>query len=411
MMEAVVVGGSKLLVKGADVMEAKSNYSLASSPAPGIGGISHAKETLGNFLTLFNPPKILQVKDLPKLLFGIIDEATRITGAERGTIYLVDHEKGFLSSYIAHGLSTEQITLPIGSGAAGHVARTGNLHNCKDAYKCPIFDKNSDARTGFKTHTVLSAPVINQENTTIGVIQLVNKDPHFSENDESFIKTFASYVAISIENAQLYKEREKTFKSAIEMITRAVDKRDPATAGHSARVSKLCALLAKEMGLSDTERTVVEYAALLHDIGKIGVPDAVLLKPGRLDDAEYATIKEHAVYTTEILQEMHWPKEWKDIPIVAAMHHERLDGSGYPKKQTGQDMPVIARILALVDTYDALVAIDRPYRKALTHAKVVEYLGEEIEKGLYDENTHLALKGIDPSSLRAIYGDRLSSEE
>ncbi|MCP4365105.1 MAG: HD domain-containing protein, partial [Planctomycetes bacterium] len=353
-------------------------------------------------LTLFNPPKILQVRDLPKLLFAIIDEAARLTGAKRGTIYLVDHEKELLTSYVAHGLVTEQITLPMGSGAAGHVAKTNNLKNCKDAYKCPFFDETSDVKTGFKTHSVLSAPVMNQENVTIGVIQLVNKEPHFTESDESFIKTYASYVAISIENAQLYKEREKTFKSAIEMITRAVDKRDPATAGHSVRVSKLCTLMAEEMGLSATERTVIEYAALLHDIGKIGIPDAVLLKPGRLSDDEYSSIKQHAVFTTDILQEMHWPKEWKDIPVIAAMHHEKLDGSGYPNKYTGRDMPASARVLALVDTYDALVAIDRPYRKALSHARVIEYLGEEIEKGLYDEKAYVTLKGMDPAHLSAI---------
>ncbi len=315
-----------------------------------------------------------------------------------------------MTSYIAHGLVTEQITLPMGSGAAGHVAKTGNMHNCKDAYKCPFFDETSDVKTGFKTHSVLSVPVMNQEKVTIGVIQLVNKEPHFTESDESFIKTYASYVAISIENAQLYKEREKTFKSAIEMITRAVDKRDPATAGHSVRVSKLCTLMAEEMGLSATERTVIEYAALLHDIGKIGIPDAVLLKPGRLSDDEYSSIKQHAVFTTDILQEMHWPKEWKDIPVIAAMHHEKLDGSGYPNKYTGRDMPASARVLALVDTYDALVAIDRPYRKALSHARVIEHLGEEIEMGLYDDKAYVTLKGMDPAHFSTIYGDRIFSE-
>ncbi len=391
-------------------MGTKGNYAALTVDKSGTGGIVQARETLGGFLSLFNPPKILQVRDLPKLLFSIVEEAARLTGAKRGTLYLVDHEKELLTSYIAHGLVMEQITLPMGSGAAGHVAKTGNMHNCKDAYECPFFDEASGVKTGFKTRSVLSAPVTNQENVTIGVIQLVNKEPHFTESDESFIKTYASYVAISIENAQLYKEREKTFKSAIEMITRAVDKRDPATAGHSIRVSKLCTLIAGEMGFSATEWTVIEYAALLHDIGKIGVPDAVLLKPGRLNDDEYSSIKQHAVFTTDILQEMHWPKEWKDIPVIAAMHHEKLDGSGYPNKYTGRDMSASARVLALVDTYDALVASDRPYRKALSHARVLEYLGEEIEKGLYDEKAYVTLKGMDQAHLSAIYGDRLFSE-
>ncbi|MCQ4574466.1 MAG: GAF domain-containing protein [Candidatus Brocadiales bacterium] len=377
----------------------------------GDSDTSSAQETLGSFLSVFNPPKILQVQDLPRLLFDIIDEATQITKAERGTLYLVDQKKGILTSYIAHGLATETITLPIGSGAAGHVARTGKLHNCPDVNECPFFDKGSDARTGFKTRSMLSAPVINQKNLIIGIIQLVNKQPHFTAGDEKFVETFASYIAVSIENAQLYKEREKTFRSAVEMITSAIDKRDPATAGHSVRVSRLCLSLAQEMGLSENELAVIGYAALLHDIGKIGVPDAVLLKPGRLDDDEYATIKLHAVHTGEILYKMHWPEEWHDIPAVATMHHERLDGSGYPKKHTAREMPFIARILALADTYDALVAIDRPYRRALSHKKVVDYLGEEVKKDLYDNTVYEALNGLDPSLLKSIYGDRIFHEE
>ncbi len=391
-------------------MRLKDKSGAAATHSPGTADISSAQATLSNFLSLFNPPKILQVQNLPQLLFGIMDEAARITNAQRGTLYLVDHKRGALTSYIAHGLTTKEITLPVGSGAAGRVVSTGKLHNCKDAYKCEFFDKSFDTQTGFKTRNMLTLPIKNDEDVTIGVLQLVNKEPQFTADDETFVKTFASYVAVSIENAQLYIEREKTFKSAVEMITRAIDMRDPATAGHSARVSKLCPLLAREMELSDTEQTVLEYAALLHDIGKIGVPDAILLKPGRLDDNEYATIKLHVVHTREILCKMHWPEEWKDIPVIAAMHHERLDGSGYPEKHKASEMPVIARTLALVDTYDALVAIDRPYRQALSHSKLIEYLGEEVEKDLYDNTVYQALKRLDRSLLKGLYGDKMFDE-
>ena len=149
----------------------------------------------------------------------------------------------------------------------------------------------------------------------------------------------------------------------------------------------------------------------LHDIGKIGVPDAVLLKPGKLDDREYAAIKQHAIHTKEILHKMHWPKEWSDIPLIAAMHHERLDGSGYPERHHGLEMPTIARILAIADTYDALVAIDRPYRRASSHAKVIEYLDQEVKKGLYDKKVYLTLKNIELLRLQPIYGDRIYSRE
>lgn len=392
-------------------MQLKKNPSLPASQVSGSASVSRAQESLGSFLSLFNPPKILQVQNLPRLLSGIVDEAVRITGAERGTLYLVDNKKGLLTSYIAHGLEMEEITLPLGSGVAGHVVKTGKVYNCTDAYQCSFFDQRFDVRNGFVTRSLLSAPIRNHENLIIGVIQLVNKHPSFTANDESFIRTFASYVAISIENAHLYREREKTFKSAVEMITSAIDKRDPATAGHSARVSKLCLLMAQEMRLSETEQTVVEYSALLHDIGKIGVPDAVLLKPGKLDDREYAAIKQHAIHTKEILHKMHWPKEWSDIPLIAAMHHERLDGSGYPERHHGLEMPTIARILAIADTYDALVAIDRPYRRASSHAKVIEYLDQEVKKGLYDKKVYLTLKNIELFRLQPIYGDRIYSHE
>lgn len=385
----------------------KERPDIITHKVSGTSVAPYAQEALIGFLSLIDPPKVLQIQNLPQLLFNIVDEATRIIGAERGTIYLVDYKRGILTSYIGHGLTIREITLPVGSGIAGHVVKTGETSNYADAYQCPFFDQSFDAQTGFRTRTVLSAPIKNQGGLIIGVIQLINKTPHFTLDDERFIKAYASYIAVSIENTQLYQEREKTFKNSIETIADVIDKRDPATAGHSSRVSRLSLLIAQDLKLSDTEQAVIEYAGLLHDIGKIGIRDAVLFKAGKLDNDEYASIKQHAVYTGDILRKMHWPEEWKDIPLVAALHHERLDGSGYPYEYRTENIPLTARILALVDTYDALIAIDRPYRRASPHTKVIEYLRQETEKGLYDKKVCITLKSIDLKRLQPIYGDRV----
>jgi HD-GYP domain-containing protein (c-di-GMP phosphodiesterase class II) len=198
------------------------------------------------------------------------------------------------------------------------------------------------------------------------------------------LHALATHAAVAIEKQNLYEENEKFFRSIVKVLAAAVDARDPVTAGHSERVAKYSANLARVRGYTGDRMRLVEYAAYLHDVGKIGVPDAILNKPGRLDPDEYEKMKSHAVRTNEILSEGYFPRGLRTIPEIAGSHHEKLDGSGYPKGLRGEDMDEITRIMAITDIYDALVAQDRPYKPALPRLKAFQILREEADKGHLD---------------------------
>ena len=169
-----------------------------------------------------------------------------------------------------------------------------------------------------------------------------------------------------------YCVRDIDYHEIIECITCALDAKDPYTAGHSLRVSDMTLKVCRLMGLGADDREKIHIAAHLHDIGKIGVPDAVLNKEGRLTDEEFETIRKHPEVGAEILGKSHTLRELSDIVM---MHHERYDGKGYPTGKAGVEIPVGARIIAICDSIDAMTS-DRCYRKAHDFA----YCYQEIEK-------------------------------
>jgi putative nucleotidyltransferase with HDIG domain len=162
--------------------------------------------------------------------------------------------------------------------------------------------------------------------------------------------------------------------STIKALVTALEARDEYTKGHTHRVSKYALMLGKYMGLTTYELDKLEIAANLHDIGKIGVKDDILLKPGQLSDEEYAKIQEHAVIGAEILRPLN---SLQDVVPLILFHHERWDGQGYPSMISGKKIPLGARIIAVADTFDAITS-DRPYRKALSEEKALKIIEENI---------------------------------
>src|SRR3990167_7920071 len=307
---------------------------------------------------------MIEKTDLSSLLGLIMEEATKTMHADRSTLYLVDHDTNELVSFIAQQSGIKEIRLPMGMGIAGHSAETGKTVNIEDAYKNPLFNKETDIQTGYTTRTVLCVPMKNREGEIIGVLQVLNKKTGlFTEYDEWLFRTYSAYAATAIENTRLHEEREKTFLSAIKALTAAIDRRDPVTAGHSERVARL----------SD-------------DAGKIGVRDDVLLKPDKLTPDERNKMNQHSQYTKEILEEIYFSKEYKKIPSIAAMHHERLDGTGYPYGLKAEQLNTFGRIIAVADIFDALMSFDRPYKKALSLPETLEILQNEAGKNHLDPN-------------------------
>ena len=330
---------------------------------------------------------MIEKPDLSSLLGLIMEEATKTMHADRSTLYLVDRERNELVSFIAQQSGIKEIRLPMGMGIAGHVAETGKTVNIEDAYRNPLFNKETDIQTGYITRTVLCVSMKNREGEIIGVLQVLNKKTGlFMEYDEWLFRTYAAYAATAIENARLHEEREKTFLSAINALAAAIDRRDPVTAGHSERVARLSVDIGKSLGLAKNELKILNYAATLHDVGKIGVRDNVLLKPDKLTSEERTDMNRHSQYTKEILEEVYFEKEYKGIPSIAAMHHERLDGTGYPYGLKAEQLNTFGRIIAVADIFDALMSFDRPYKKALSLPETLEIIRNEVEKNHLDTN-------------------------
>ena len=320
---------------------------------------------------------LMAEKDLDRLLQLIIEKATSLLEAERSSIFLLDYDNNELYTRVAQLNEIAEIRFPVTKGIAGYAVTHSKLVNIPDAYKDERFNPEVDKSTGYKTRNILTSPMLNHKNETVGVLQVLNKRTGgFGMEDESLIMALAAQAAVAVENAQLYHDLETTLKSFLKTMASAIDARDPTTAGHSERVARLTLKIGKAMGFNETELKMLDYSAALHDVGKIGVPDCVLLKPDKLTPEEFEKMKYHAVKTKEILDNMFFARELRQIPHIASTHHEKLDGSGYPSGLKGNQMSLSAKILAIADVYDALVAQDRPYKKAMTHEQAMKILEE-----------------------------------
>jgi putative nucleotidyltransferase with HDIG domain len=303
-----------------------------------------------------------------------MDAATRLMKSEVGSLLLVDEEKHELYFEVALGDQEEvvkTVTLGLGEGVAGWVAQNGKPLLVNHPEEDPRFFKDMDVKTGFRTGNILCVPVKVKEKVA-GVLEVMNKkDGHgFDEEDVTLLAALADLVAISLEKARAYEELEEMFFQTAESMADAIEKRDPYTGGHTKRVTSYCATVARHLHLQPEDRKWLRIAATLHDVGKIGVEDQILRKPSPLSPEEYSKIKGHAVMGAGILQ--HIRKLRAIIPGVK-YHHEQIDGRGYPEGLKGEAMPVMAKIVAVADTYDAMTT-DRPYRRAKSKEAAIEEL-------------------------------------
>ncbi len=217
-----------------------------------------------------------------------------------------------------------------------------------------------------------------------GVLEMFCSKPlTLGEEQMEFLETLAGQAAIAIDNNQLFYAMQRAhldlavaYDATIEGWSRALDLRDKETEGHTQRVTSLTLQLAKRFDLSSTELNHIRRGALLHDIGKMGIPDSVLLKPGPLSEEEWVLMRRHPQLAYEMLCPITYLHPALDIPWC---HHEKWDGSGYPRGLQGEQIPLAARIFAVVDVYDALTS-DRPYRKAWSEEEARQYLAEQSGK-------------------------------
>jgi HD-GYP domain-containing protein (c-di-GMP phosphodiesterase class II) len=322
---------------------------------------------------------------------AFVSELRELTHCERGSFFLINKQKGELFSIATEGLKGKDIHLSINLGIAGLVAITGQELNIADAYADLRFDRRIDQKTGYRTRCILCVPVKNLKGEVIGVVQAINKkNGAFSNTDNEHLKALSSGVAIAIENAILFQEQDRQFKSILEVMAASIDAKDPLTAGHSKNVTQYAVGIADELGFGEIEKDILGVAALLHDYGKLGIDDFILKKEGRLTDQEYECIKKHVFITRDILSKMHFSRLYRNVPFIASYHHERLDGSGYLDGLKSSEIPFMTKIIAVADVFEALTS-RRHYREALTPESAFEIL-EEDSGTMYDESAVAALK-------------------
>ncbi|GAB4283063.1 MAG: hypothetical protein Kow0029_28940 [Candidatus Rifleibacteriota bacterium] len=218
----------------------------------------------------------------------------------------------------------------------------------------------------------------------LGVIQVANKkgNLNYRPEDLDLLKILGSQIAFVIQNADLFHNLQRAYIDTLAALTSAIDAKDSYTRGHSERVTDLSMRLGRELGIERTEIEKIKLGGLLHDIGKIGIPEGILNKPGRLNDEEFAVIKSHPELGIRILGKVEFLAGV--VPIIKH-HHERFDGKGYPDGLAGENIPLLARIVSVVDTYDAMTT-DRPYRKALTTEEALKEInhcsGTQFDPGV-----------------------------
>ena len=344
-------------------------------------------------------------KDIDVLIKTIAEETKIALNADRCTVFLYDKEHNELYSKVATGLDTKELRIPADKGLAGHVVQTGETINIKDAYNDKRFNPEVDKKTGYRTKTILCMPIKNFNQDIIGVFQVLNKfDETFTIDDEDLLVATASSAGMSLENAQLFERQKKMieeqqiiFDSFIETLASSIDARDKITAGHSTRVKMYATLIAKEFGMEKKDIYILEKAAALHDIGKIGIRDSVLQKEGKLTPEEYKHIQKHVEITHNILEKIHMSEDFQQITEIACSHHEKYDGTGYYRGLKGEQIPFGGRILAVSDVFDAITS-KRHYRDKMPIEKVIDIImkgsGSHFDPNVVDKFLMLKLSRI-----------------
>ncbi len=476
-------------------------------------------------------------RDLEKVLEMILEQAQRITQSDGGSLYLVEtNEHGVkrLSFRLARNRSIPNVpfvtfTIPLDrTSLAGYTATTGDPLVIDDAYFLPpdveyTINRSFDERYGYRTKSMLVIPMKDHKEEIIGVLQLINRKRDFevllttaedvdrqvvpfSKRTVELVTALAGQAAVSIENSRLYEDIERLFEGFVQAAVTAIEQRDPTTFGHSGRVAGYTVNLAQVVDRADdgpfhqihftTEQLrEIRYAGYLHDFGKVGVREQVLVKAkklyppdlelikqryafirrslesghwrrraeyletkgregyeetltalqaahtkeiaeldqflavvlkaneptllpegsfedlktlaahtyeglagdeqplltsdevrfltirkGSLDEAERLEIESHVTHTYKFLQEIPWTRELQKIPIIAYGHHEKLDGTGYPRRISGEAIPIQTRMMTISDIYDALTAQDRPYKPAVAPQRALDILTQEFVK-------------------------------
>lgn len=324
--------------------------------------------------------------DLRVTLNILLDQVVEKLNIDAAAVLLLNSRSQMLEYTASRGFHTriiEHYHLRMGEGISGqaamerHLVQALNLNEVED----DLAYTNLMQEEGFASY--FSVPLV-AKGQIKGVLDIFNRTPLNPDQEWfNFLETLAGQAAIAIDNTSLLEDLHRTnvelslaYDTTLEGWSKALDLRDKETEGHTQRVVDITLRIAQTIGIDDDELTHIRRGALLHDIGKMGIPDSILLKPGPLSEEEWDIMRQHPSYAYDLLYPITHLRPALDIPYY---HHEKWDGSGYPHGLKGDQIPLAARIFAVVDVWDALTS-DRPYRKAWTSKKALDYIREQTGK-------------------------------
>lgn len=333
---------------------------------------------------------ILDTRELLQYFVHLV--ASELT-ASRVSLMLLDEETEELTIEASVGLEqdvVESVRVREGEGVAGWVLRERKPVLVEDIDRDPRFKRRLDV--DYNSDSFISAPVVlsvplQYQQKMLGVVNVNNKQDGglFTEDDLEFVATLAGQAAIAAQNARIFEQLKESHFQTISALAEALDAKDATTGKHCDRLLQLASEVGDRLGLDSEQQTCLRYAAVLHDIGKIGISEAILQKPGKLTSEEYKQIRKHPKLGAEMVKRVRFLEPV--APLINA-HHERYDGKGYPNQLSGEEIPIEARIIAVIDSYDAMSST-RPYREALSREEAIQelqdYAGTQFDPRVVEE--------------------------
>jgi HD-GYP domain-containing protein (c-di-GMP phosphodiesterase class II) len=363
------------------------------SPTTLIGHVEQLNST-GLGLTHEVLRRTRSAQYMTQMLEQVIKMAQTTLNVDAASILLFrdnDQELFFEAASGPVGKVLRQVKLNSQYGIAGQVARTGKPLVVNDVSRSENFHKIMDTTTGFSTRSLICAPLI-VHRRILGVIEVINKldGTDFDEKDLDIVLSIAATTAIAIENTRLHQTILDTFKATVTMMVSAIDAKDPSMRGHSQRVTEYTLLAGTYFSLTPEEMEILEYASMLHDIGKITIDSRILNKPEPLTPSEWQIIREHPATGANLLKEIPFLEKASQLVLS---HHERHDGQGYPDGLKGEDIPLGARLIAVANAYDTMT-IDRSYRPAMSIERSIKELNSGSGNQFCPEAVKALISGL-----------------
>ncbi len=336
------------------------------------------------------------VENLDTLLDLILKEAQELMGCDGASIFLLENDKLVFKAmrsgtyFKMWGEDKTRATfktfeMPLTKNSiAGYVAITASALNIPDVSQIPAgeqyrYDPTFDEKYGYRTVSLLVMPIKNKKNQVLGVLEMINaiendKVTKFNGEDMEIAESFSSQAGVAIQNTSLTEQLREANFDTIFRLSVAAEYRDKETSNHIKRVSYYARLIADKLRYCSEDCSLIFWAAPMHDIGKLGIPDAILQKPGPLDPEERKIMEKHSVIGAKVLKDSKVPVILKS-KVVALAHHEKYDGTGYPMKLKGNAIPVEGRLVAIADVFDALTS-KRVYKAQMPEEQALKIMRE-----------------------------------